>query len=178
MDLHVPPLIAILQEDVFTTQLPANLLDAQITNVTHLPTNVKSLFQAVVMAIHVLLILSTHLPAVSTLQNALLLMHVPLLPVPEEFVTVFQRIVMTEMSVLLTLVIFALELASTLQSLALAKLVLLELATLKLLSVKLDKLVLTTVTVLLMEIQLTFLSVTQILDAPSKLIKIIKQFCN
>jgi hypothetical protein len=146
-------------------QLPANLLDAQTTNVTHLPTNVKWLFQTVVMVIHVPLILLTQQLAVSTLQNALLLMHVPLPPVPEEFVTMLQRIAMTAMSVLLTLVIFALELASTLQSLALVRLVLSELATLKLLSVKLDTLAPMIATALLMEIQLTLQCVTKQSDA-------------
>jgi len=165
LDLHVPQLIVILQEDVSTMQLFANLLDAQTTNVTHLPTNVKLLFQTVMMVMHVPLMHLTHQLAVLTLQNALLLMHVPLLLALVEFVTVLQRIVMTATLAPSTLAIFALELASTLLSLALAVLVTSELATLKPLSAKAERHVPTTVTGLLMEIQLTLQFVTHLVDA-------------
>jgi len=125
---------------------------------------------------HVPLMLSTHLLAVLTLLFALLLTHVPLLLALMEFVTMLQRTAMTATLAPSTLAIFALELASTLQSLVLAVLVTSELAILKPLSAKSDKHVPTTVTVLLMEIQLIFLSVTQQLDVISKSIQIIKQF--
>jgi hypothetical protein len=73
LDLHVPPPIAILPEDVSMMQLSANLLDALTTNATQLPTNVKLLFQAVMMVMHVLLIASTQPLAALTLLFALLL---------------------------------------------------------------------------------------------------------
>jgi len=169
LDLHVPRPIVILQEDVSTMQLSANLQDAQTTNVIQLLTNVKLLFQTVMMVMHVPLMHSTHLLAVLTLQNALLLMHVPLLLAPLEFVTMLQRTVMTATLAPSTLAIFAQEHVSTLQSLALAVLVTSELAILKPLSAKSEKHAPMTVTVLLMEIQLTLLSVTQQLDVTSKL---------
>jgi len=165
LDLHVPPPTAILPEDVLTMRLLANLLDVQPTNVTQHPTNAKLLFQAVMMVMHVPLIPSTQLPAAFTLQNALLQMDVPLPLAPTDNALALQRIVMTATLAPSTLAIFALELASTLLSLALAVLETSELATLKLLSVKSENLALTTVTAQLTETQLTLQSVNQILDA-------------
>jgi len=156
LDQLAPQLIAILIEDVSTIQLFAMLLDVLTTNATLLLTNVKSLFLAVMMVMHAPMIPSTHPLAVSTLLNVLLLMHVPSQLVMQEHVKILQRIVMMEMYVPLILAIFALDLASTLQSLALVELETLELATLKLQNVSSEKHVLITATVMGTETQLTF----------------------
>jgi len=175
-DQLAPQLIATLQEVVSTMQLFAKILDVLPTPVTQLPTNVKSLFQAVVMVMLALLILSIHPLAVSTLQNVLLLICAQLHLVPQEHAPTPQRIVMTEMFVLPILAIFALELVLTLQSPALAVLEMLEHAILKLQNVKLERHVSTTVTVLEMETQLInhtvtlLLVVTTHLSLPTKFI--------
>jgi len=114
LDQLAPLLIAILQEDVVTMQLLANLLDALTMHVTQLPTNVKSLCQIVMMVMHVPVIPSTHLLAVSTLLYVLLLMDVLSQLVMQEHVKTLQRIVMMEMYVPSILAMLALELASTL----------------------------------------------------------------
>jgi len=158
------------QEDVLTTKSLAKLLVAQTTNVTHLPTNAKLLFQAAAMVIHAPPIPSTHLLAAFILQNALLQMHVPPLLAPTDNALPLQRIAMMEMFAPSTLAIFPMDLVSTPQSLALAVLETLELATLKLQSAKSENLVLTTVIAQLMETQHILLSVTQKLDVPMSLI--------
>jgi len=157
-------------EDVLTTKSLANLLVAQTTNVTHLPTNAKLLFQAAAMVIHAPPIPSTHLLAAFILQNALLQMHVPQLLALTDNALPLQRIVMTEMFAPSTLAILDPEPVSTPQSLAHAVPETLELAILQLQSVKSENLVLTTVIAQLMETQHTLLSVTQKLDVLMSLI--------
>jgi hypothetical protein len=166
LDLHVLLPIAILLEDVLTTQSFANLVDVLTTNAILLPTNVKLLFLTVMMVMLVLLIASTQQLAVPTLQNVSLLMHVPSLPAVTEFVITLQRTAMILTHAPSILAIFALELALILQLCALVVLETLELATLKPLSAKSEKHVLTTANAHLMEIQLTPLSVTHLLDVP------------
>jgi hypothetical protein len=165
----VPQPIVILQEDVSTTQSPANLLAVLTTNATQLRTNVKSLFLTVMMVMLVLLIPSIHLLAVNTLQNALLLIcaHSPLVLL--ELAVALLKIAMIATLAQSTLAISALELVSTLLSLALVELETLELAIHKLLSVSSNKLAKTTAIVLEMEIQLTVGFVTPLLVATSLL---------
>jgi hypothetical protein len=73
MDQLVPQPIAMLQEDVFTMQSPANLLAVLTMLVTHLPTSARLLFLAAMMVMLVLSTPLTQLPAVNTLLYALLL---------------------------------------------------------------------------------------------------------
>jgi len=105
-------------EDVLTTQLLALQLDVQITNVTHLPTNAKLLFQTVMMVMHVPPTPSTQPLAAFTLQNALL----PILALsqlaPTDNALLLQRTVMTPTSAPSTLAILDPELVFTLPSLA------------------------------------------------------------
>jgi len=115
LDQLAPQLIATLQEVVLTMQLFAKIVDALPTPVTQHPTNVKSLFQVAMIVMLAQLTVSTHLLAVFTLLNVLLLIiAIPHL-VPQEHAPTLQRIVMTEMFVLSILATFALELVLTLQ---------------------------------------------------------------
>jgi len=108
---HAPQLIAILQKDVSTNLLFANLPAALLTNAILLPTNVNSLFLTVMMAMLVPPIASVHHLAVFILQNALLLMHVPLLLAATDFAPRLQRTATILTLALPTLAILALELA-------------------------------------------------------------------
>jgi len=108
---HAPQLIAILQKDVSTNLLFANLPAALLTNAILLPTNVNSLFLTVMMAMLVPPIASVHHLAVFILQNALLLMHVPLLLAATDFAPRPQRTATILTLALPTLAILALELA-------------------------------------------------------------------
>jgi len=146
----------ILKEVVFPLPLLVNLLLVQLTNAILNPTNVKSLFQTVMMEMHVLMILTKHVLVVNTLLIVLLLMLVPLQLALLEIVKILQRTVMMEMFVPLILVTCALVLVYTLQSLVLVVLPKLELAIQAQQNVFSDKDVPMTVTVLLMEIQFTF----------------------
>jgi len=155
-------------------QLFANLLDALTTNVTQLPTNVKLLYQAVMMVMLALLIASTQPLAVPTLLFALLLICAPQLLALLDNVPKLQRTAMTATHAPSTLVTLALELVSTLLSPALADPETSVLATLKPLSAKSDKHVSTTATVLLMEIQHILQSANQVLDAQTLLTQTIE----
>jgi hypothetical protein len=175
LDQLVPQPIVILQEDVSTTQSPANLLDVLTTLVTQLQTSVKSLFLVVMMVMLALPIPSTHLLAAFTLQNASLLTcaHSPLVLL--ELAAALLKIAMIATLAQLTLAISALELVSTLLSLALAELETLELAILKLLNVSSEKLAKTTAIVQEMAILLTshtviLLLVAISLSAPAKIV--------
>jgi hypothetical protein len=159
MVLHVQQLIVMLQEVVSTTKLLAKLLDAQTTNAILHPTNVKSLFQTVMMVMLALTTLSIHLLAAFTLHIVLLLMYAQSPLAKQDAAQTLQRTVTIAIHAQLTLAIFALELVLTLLSLALAVLEILEHAILKLLFAKLENLVSTTATVLGITIQLTFHSV-------------------
>jgi hypothetical protein len=155
MDQLVPQPIAILQEDVFTMQSPANLLAVLTMLVIQLPTNARLLFLAAMMVMLVLSTPLTHLPAVNTLLYALLLMCAQSPLVLLELATAILKIAMIAILAQSTLAISALELVSTLQSLALVELETLELAIQAPLNVSSDKPAKTTATVLEMEILLT-----------------------
>jgi len=170
LDQLAPQLIATLQEVVLTMQLFAKMLDALPTPVTQLPTNVKSLFQVAMIVMLAQLTVSTHLLAVSTLLNVLLLIIATPHLVPQEHALTLQRIVMTEMFVLSILATFALELVSTLQSPALVEPEMLEHAILQPQNAKLERLARTIATALEMEIQLINHTVTLLLVVTTPLL--------
>jgi len=118
LDQHVQLPVAMLPEDAFTTKSLANLLVAQTTNVTHLPTNAKLLFQTVMMVMHVPPTPSTQHLAAFTLQNALQQTNAQSQLALTDNALLLQRTVMTEMFAPSTLALAAPELASTPQSLA------------------------------------------------------------